>query len=66
MPSMKPLNRLEALAQGLIEGAFNHIFQTGSRDVKPKIDTKEVLSVPSDQTAKYWLLQLETRQLRLG
>ncbi len=74
MQGMKQLDRLEALAQGLIEGVFNRLFQTQLHPSNlahhpaeaGKIETRESLAVVSDHTARRWLLQLETRQLRLG
>ncbi len=70
---MNQLDRLEALAQGLIEGTFNRLFQTQLRPAEASVingrdrtETKEVLALDARHIARRWVLQLDARQLRLG
>jgi hypothetical protein len=71
---MNQLDRLEALAQRLIEGVFNRIFQTqsdaveeGYTNIEHKTATREVLVLAAhSEVAARWTLQLEDRCFRLG
>jgi pSer/pThr/pTyr-binding forkhead associated (FHA) protein len=66
---MNQLDRLEALAQRLIEGAFHRFFQTqlpSAVQMEQKIETKEVLSLANNDVAARWVLQLEDRLIKLG
>lgn len=70
---MSQLDRLEALAQRLVEGTFNRFFKAdapaspAADAVARQIDTKEVLRLAADdQPAKHWRLHLPGRQLALG
>ena len=62
---MGQLDRLEALAQRLVEGTFNRVFQPQA-DVPPT-DTKELSSLATaNQQARYWSVYLDDRRLPLG
>jgi hypothetical protein len=65
---MNQLDRLEALAQRLIEGAFNRFFHVAplAERLEDKIETKEVLALAHNDMAARWLLRLEDRQIRMG
>jgi hypothetical protein len=66
--SMNQLDRLEALAQRLIEGTFSRFFQTTAADkeMEQLTDTRESLNLGVNHLAGQWLLQLADRQVRLG
>lgn len=68
MPGMNQLDRLEALAQRLIEGAFSRIFQTKSLDPEAErpIETREALTLGANHLASQWVLQWDDQQMRLG
>lgn len=70
---MSRFDRLEALAQRLVEGPFNRIFNAGRSQtpaVAPKTappETKEVLRLYVGlEEARRWALQLEGRRVALG
>lgn len=65
---MNQLDRLEALAQRLIEGTFSRFFQTSAADKETEklTETREALSLGVNHLASQWLLQLDDRQVRLG
>jgi pSer/pThr/pTyr-binding forkhead associated (FHA) protein len=68
---MNQLDRLEALAQRLIEGAFSRFFRTQPIPLSPivleaKIETKEALSLATNELAARWVLEVEDRRLKLG
>lgn len=68
---MNRLQRLEILAQRLIEGTFNRLFaapplQSTAVSREPQTETKENLAVVTDQAARWWSLQHGKRRLRLG
>ncbi len=58
---MKQLDRLETLAQNLIEGIFDRLRRENNQP-----DTKKVLVINAHQAAKGWLLQFKDYQLPLG
>lgn len=63
---MSQLDRLEELAQRLVEGTFNRFFQA---DTQPAAhaDTREVLRLGLDNpAAKHWVLHIGDRQIELG
>ena len=65
MNPMGQLDRLEALAQRLVEGTFSRVFQPQA-DVPPT-DTKELLSLATaNQQAQFWSVYLDDRCLPLG
>jgi len=79
MPDMNQLDRLEALAQSLIEGTFNRLFQsqlhpaqspppnTSAWNGRRGVETKKALTVNnSGHTATNWVLQNGMRRLQLG
>ena len=62
---MGQLDRLEALAQRLVEGTFSRVFQPQT-DV-PSTDTKELSSLTAaNQQARFWSVYLKDRRLALG
>jgi pSer/pThr/pTyr-binding forkhead associated (FHA) protein len=70
---MSQLDRLEQLAQRLVEGTFNRFFQSQGAPTEPlpqsggQTQTKEVLSIAAGmQRAGRWALQLNDRRLSLG
>jgi pSer/pThr/pTyr-binding forkhead associated (FHA) protein len=69
---MNQLDRLESLAQRLVEGSFNRLFPGGpppaeEPDSAPPPQTREVLSLSADiEQAKRWSLRHEERRLELG
>ncbi len=58
MQDMSRLDKLESLAQQIIEGAFN-----GARN---RTKTKEALIVTAPQAAQRWILKLGRWSIRLG
>lgn len=71
---MSRFDRLEALAQRLVEGPFNRIFNAGRTPVPtaapetaPQPETKEVLRLYVGlEEARRWALQLKGRRVVLG
>jgi hypothetical protein len=65
---MNQLDRLEALAQRLIEGTFSRFFQTKlpDKEIERKIETREALTLGVTHLASQWLLQWDDQQMRLG
>ncbi len=69
---MNQFDRLEELAQRLVEGTFNRIFQSGTPSSAPaemsqQVETKEVLSIAThNQNAQRWSLRLKERRIQLG
>ena len=68
MPGMNQLDRLEALAQRLIEGTFSRFFQPKlpDKETERKIETREALTLGVNHIASQWLLQWDDQQMRLG
>src|SRR5262245_14059784 len=69
MPGMNQLDRLEALAQRLIEGTFSRFFQPSARDkaLEQITETREALALGVNHIARQWVLQIENdQQIRLG
>jgi|SRR5688572_20641047 len=68
MPGMNQLDRLEALAQRLIEGTFSRFFQPKlpDREIEGKIETREALTLGVNHIASQWVLQWDDQQMRLG
>lgn len=67
---MNKLDRLEMLAQQLIEGTFNRLFQPKPPDVTPadkqRTTTKEIRVAQQPNSAGQWALQLGERRIQLG
>jgi len=73
MQSMNQLDRLEALAQRLIEGVFDRMFQTRLPPAmihktgdKNGTKTEGMMRAIPIQKASQWLLRFEEQELRLG
>ncbi len=72
MGNMSKLDRLETLAQRLIEGTFNRLCKAQASPPRPPppqkeaVDTREALRLGLPNTAARWLLQGVEQRLRLG
>ncbi|RME73114.1 MAG: FHA domain-containing protein [Chloroflexi bacterium] len=63
---MNTLDRLERLAEYLIEGAFHRLFRPASgKKSSPPEETRELVAVPRP-AGRQWRLELNNRQISLA